>query len=141
MSTIHFYEKPGCISNGRQKQLLLAAGHTLLVHDILTAPWRPERLRAFFGELPVAEWFNRNAPQIKSGELDPAALDIDEALARMVANPLLIRRPLMQVGEQRHCGFDAEQVSRWIGLDPSAGGQASESCPFGDTAERRAYAR
>lgn len=34
----------------------------------------------------------------------------------MVQNPLLIRRPLMQVGDRREVGFDSETVEAWIGL-------------------------
>lgn len=68
MATLTFYEKPGCQGNARQKALLRAAGHQLNVRNLLTEPWTPERLRQFFGALPVAQWFNRNAPAVKSGE-------------------------------------------------------------------------
>jgi hypothetical protein len=30
MATVHFYEKPGCINNTRQKKILAAAGHEVL---------------------------------------------------------------------------------------------------------------
>ena len=58
---------------------------------------RAERLRAFFGDLPVKHWFNTSAPAIKQGEVEPDKLNEQEALALMLDNPLLIRRPLMQV--------------------------------------------
>jgi nitrogenase-associated protein len=121
MSTIVFYEKPGCISNTRQKALLQAAGHSLEVHNLLTEAWTPDRLRPFFGNLPVADWFNRTAPQVKSGEVDPDRLDEVTALGLMVNNPILIRRPLMQVGDRRQIGFDQQQVDAWIGLAAADG--------------------
>jgi hypothetical protein len=34
----------------------------------------------------------------------------------MLADPLLIRRPLMDVDGQCRAGFDPEAVDRWIGL-------------------------
>jgi hypothetical protein len=34
----------------------------------------------------------------------------------MLENHLLIRRPLMQVGNEYRAGFDAEQVEAWLGL-------------------------
>jgi len=34
----------------------------------------------------------------------------------MLENPLLIRRPLMQVGDSLMAGFDQEAVDNWIGL-------------------------
>jgi nitrogenase-associated protein len=118
MPTVIFYEKPGCINNTKQKALLQSAGHQLDVHDLLTETWTVEQLRPFFGDRPVAEWFNRTAPQVKSGEVNPDGLDEEEALRLMVGNPLLIRRPLMQVGDRREAGFDPVVVDAWIGLQP-----------------------
>ena len=36
----------------------------------------------------------------------------------MIENPLLIRRPLMQVGDRKEVGFDLKIVADWIGLQP-----------------------
>lgn len=116
MAEIVFYEKPGCAGNARQRRLLEEAGHRLTVRDLLAEPWTMTSLRPFFGDRPVADWFNRAAPAVKSGAVVPEAMDEDSALAAMLETPLLIRRPLMQVGEERACGFEAEQVDRWVGL-------------------------
>ncbi len=119
MSTIHFYEKPGCINNTRQKVLLAAAGHEVIAYNLLTEAWNPERLQQFFGQRPVAEWFNASAPLIKSGDIMPDQLDRTTALQLMVQNPLLIRRPLMQVETRCEVGFDTDVIDRWIGLSPN----------------------
>ena len=116
MATIVFYEKPGCANNARQKVLLAAAGHSVWAKNLLTEPWCAERLRPFFAGLPVAQWFNPSAPRIKSGELDPAGLSEDAALHLMLADPLLIRRPLMEADGQQRVGFDPAAVNAWIGL-------------------------
>jgi len=52
----------------------------------------------------------------------PEELNADDALALLLAEPLLIRRPLMQrtADGSRHVGFDTEAVTAWIGLAPSA---------------------
>lgn len=115
MKTIIFYEKPGCSSNARQKTLLKAAGYVLDERDLLTHPWTTDALRIFFGNKAVADWFNRAAPRIKSGEIVPESMDAGAALAAMLADPLLIRRPLIQLAEQRMAGFDAE-VEQQLGL-------------------------
>jgi len=115
MATLIFYEKPGCGNNTRQKRLLLDAGHEVIARDLLSEPWTAERLRAFFGALPVPDWFNRAAPRVKSGEIVPEQLDTDTALALMLAEPLLIRRPLMECEGKLIAGFDAERVAAWIG--------------------------
>ncbi|MBI5937337.1 MAG: hypothetical protein HY850_05760 [Betaproteobacteria bacterium] len=131
-----FYEKPGCANNTRQKALLAAAGHTVQAKSLLTEPWCAERLRAFFGDLPVAQWFNPSAPRIKSGEVQPAQLDAETALNLMLADPLLIRRPLMEVDGERRVGFDAAAVDAWIGLQSSAlNDENLESCRKGHVAQ------
>jgi nitrogenase-associated protein len=129
MATVTFYEKPGCINNIRQKKLLAAAGHEVVALDLLTEAWQPDRLRPFFGKLAVRNWFNYSAPAIKHGEIDPENLTEQEALALMLKNPLLIRRPLMQVGDSLMAGFDQYAVDKWIGLKETESYQNIESCP------------
>lgn len=114
MATIEFYEKPGCGSNTRQKNLLMEAGNELIVHNLLKTRWTGETLRPFFGQKPIADWFNRNAPRIKAGEIIPEAVDEETALALMVADPLLVRRPLIQIGTQKLSGFDIDTIQTLI---------------------------
>lgn len=128
MARVRFYEKPGCINNTRQKGMLQALGHDLDVRDLLTTPWTAESLRPFFGDLAVAEWFNASAPRIKSGEVDPAVVDEASALSLMVADPLLIRRPLIEVSGERMCGFDPCPMLRGLGLVFDSD-QDLQSCP------------
>ncbi|MGR9012917.1 MAG: ArsC/Spx/MgsR family protein [Gammaproteobacteria bacterium] len=129
MATIYFYEKPGCINNTRQKKLLVAAGHQVVALNLLTENWQPDSLRAFFGKLSVRNWFNYSAPAIKQGEIDPENLTEHEALALMLKNPLLIRRPLMQVGDSLMAGFNQQAVDNWIGLTEIEIHPDMESCP------------
>lgn len=129
MATVYFYEKPGCINNTRQKKLLVAAGHQVVALNLLTERWQPERLRPFFGKLAVRNWFNNSAPAIKQGEIEPENLTEQEALALMVNFPLLIRRPLMQVGDRLMAGFDQYAVDNWIGLKETTSYQDMASCP------------
>lgn len=123
-----FYEKPGCGGNARQKALLSAAGHTLEVRDLLNWPWTSESLLAFLRPLPVAQWFNRAAPRIKSGELDPEAVDRETALQLLLAEPLLIRRPLLEYAGELRVGFDGADIDAWIGLGADAPKKSLEGC-------------
>lgn len=93
MAHIVFYEKPGCGGNAKQRALLEAAGHTLDRRSLLDEPWTRESLLAFLQALPVVQWFNRAAPRVKSGEIIPESLDADAALALLLTEHLLIRRP------------------------------------------------
>jgi nitrogenase-associated protein len=146
MATVIFYEKPGCINNTKQKALLKAAGHTVEARNLLTQAWSVETLRPFFGDLPVTEWFNYTVPRIKSGEIVPAELDAETALKLTIEDPLLIRRPLLQVGERREVGFDRDKIATWIGLEAvdesgqvvrdSLMQQDLQTCPNSDRADR-----
>lgn len=132
MTHITFYEKPGCGGNAKQKALLVSAGHTLEVRNLLQWRWTPKTLFAFLEPLPVPEWFNRAAPDIKSGGIVPESLSAGSALALLLAHPLLIRRPLMQAGETRMVGFEAQRVHAWVGLGLEAANahapQSLEGC-------------
>jgi nitrogenase-associated protein len=131
MTHIVFYEKPGCGGNARQRTALVAAGHTLDRRNLLTAHWTPDKLLVFLAPLPVADWFNRAAPQVKSGEVRPETLDTGTALALLLQEPLLIRRPLMQRTDtdSRHVGFDTAAVDAWVGLGTNpASASTLEGC-------------
>lgn len=121
VSTIDFWEKPGCTGNARQRAMLTAAGHALRVHDVLHHGLSRSELRSFFGARPVHQWFNMSAPVIKRGDLNPGAQTEEEALSLMEENPLLIRRPLLQIGTWRAAGFEIDQIELVLGPLGAAG--------------------
>ena len=121
MATVVFYQKPGCATNARQIRALEAAGHSVTAKDLLKAPWTAEELRSFFGDTPVISWFNRAAPRIKSGEINPETTNAEGALAVMLADPLLIRRPLVEANGARCAGFDREPVLSLLGRGEQQG--------------------
>jgi hypothetical protein len=125
MATIQFYQKPGCATNARQKRMLEEAGHIVVARSLLTEPWTAERLRGFFGSTPVASWFNPAAPRVKSGEVVPGKHDAADAIALMLSDPLLIRRPLVEANGERCAGFDREPVTSLLG---GAAGENAEAC-------------
>jgi nitrogenase-associated protein len=138
VAQVIFFQKPGCATNGRQRLRLENAGHTVEARDLLTQAWTPALLRPFFGDTPVASWFNPASPRVKSGEIAPGACGAEEALAWMVADPLLIRRPLVESAGEKCAGFDREPVlSLLAGADVSdvqgcaheAAGTPGASCP------------
>lgn len=129
MASVVFYEKPGCGTNARQKLALAAAGHTLEVRNLLTEPWTAERLAGFFGDTPVSTWFNPAAPAVKSGAVDPATATADAAIALMLEQPILIRRPLVEAEGVRCAGFDREPIPSLLVPSLLAAGSAP---PRGD---------
>ncbi|GAB3391285.1 thioredoxin domain-containing protein [Azotobacter armeniacus] len=115
--TVVFYEKPGCGGNRRQKTLLQDHSIALEVRDLISTPWTRERLEAFFVGLEKDAMVNSAAPKIKSGEVDVTALSRDELIEKMLAEPLLIKRPLLEVGETRLCGFDIPRLNELLNVD------------------------
>lgn len=106
MAEVVFYEKQGCANHRRQKDLLTESGHHLIVKDLLATEWTESTLLPFLKPHPVSAWFNRASPRVKSGEVTPEDMDAAAAIALLIADHLLIRRPLIQVGEWRTSGFD-----------------------------------
>jgi nitrogenase-associated protein len=131
MARIIFYEKPDCAGNAKQRRRLEAAGHELSRRDLLSTPWTAELLLPFLASLPVSLWFNRAAPRVKEGVINPDGLGAEEALALLLAEPLLIRRPLMEREDgARMVGFDVAEVDGFVGLGgpASAGPGSLEGC-------------
>lgn len=78
--------------------------------DLLNYPFTKEELLSFFEGKPLLKWFNPNAPQIKNGEIKPSELNAKEAIAIMLKNPILIRRPLLVVKGKKILGFDIKAI-------------------------------
>lgn len=107
-----FYEKPFCAANAKQKQILRQSGCTLIERNLLEHSLDAESLRSFMGDKKVKDWFNPAAPAIKNGEILLDSLDEESAMALLMSNPILIRRPLMIIGTEKICGFDEKKVSQ-----------------------------
>ncbi len=129
MAELIFYEKPGCVGNGMQQSLLRRQGVAFEVRDLLKHPWTVETLRPYFGDTAVSQWFNASAPRVKSGEIPLDSLNEAEALALMLADPILIRRPLLEYGELRQSGFVPGPVlaALEVELDPR---ENLQDCPM-----------
>jgi nitrogenase-associated protein len=125
VTTVIFYQKPGCGTNARQIRALETAGHHVIAKNLLSERWTVDSLLSFFGDTPVTSWFNAAAPRIKSGEIDPVAIDAASALARMLEDSLLIRRPLIEADSLRCAGFDREPVLSLLG---GGAGQDLQGC-------------
>lgn len=131
MAVVTFFEKPGCSGNAKQRAALEAAGHVVVARDLLRWPWTRSELLSYFGGMPIAQWFNRNSPALKSGEIVPEDLDEETALGLLVRHPLLIRRPLLEVGGVRRAGFEVAEIDAWIGLGPGLPAGDMEACQHG----------
>lgn len=139
MAEITFYAKPNCVNNGKQIKLLKAAGHKVTERDIRSEVWTANELRGYFGSTPVNEWFNMTAPAIKTKAFSIDGVTESQALEAMINEPLLIRRPLMDISGQKLCGFRKDELDQMIGLSPVEGHEQEmqtlqkeniTTCPF-----------
>ena len=117
---LEFFENPGCKNSTRQKKLLQAAKIELEVHDLLNCPLDAKQLSRYFKGKPLPLWFNRSAPAIKKGDIDPETISAKNALAAMLEDRLLIKRPLMIWGKKHLSGFDPVTLERLLGLNAGA---------------------
>jgi nitrogenase-associated protein len=131
MTELVFYEKPGCVGNLKQQKLLRSQAIDFVVRDLISESWSAQRLRPYFEDKPVAQWFNTTAPRVKSGEFSIDDLDEAEALALMVEDPILIRRPLLEFGELRQSGFEAGSVLTALGVALNTN-ENLQDCPMQD---------
>jgi nitrogenase-associated protein len=109
-----FYEKKGCGGNARQKALLKNAGVEFEVKDILNVVWTKELLESFFKELSVENIFNMSALKIKNNALDITVLSKEEAIELMIKEPILIKRPLLEINQTKVCGFDIDTINELL---------------------------
>jgi nitrogenase-associated protein len=111
-----FWEKPGCQGNRRQQRWLREQGFEVDIRDLLQQPWTARELRPFFGDKALKHWFNDSAPAVRAGNTDLACVDADVALLLMVNDPILIRRPLLQLGDLKQSGFEPGPVLDALGI-------------------------
>jgi nitrogenase-associated protein len=112
-----FYEKIGCSGNERQKKLLTSHGISFQTRSLLDTKWDKESLSSFFTGLEKEEMVNKFAPQVKNRQIDIDTLSKDELIQMMIKEPILIKRPLLQIGSNRICGFDIEKINSCLNSD------------------------
>lgn len=106
-----FYEKTGCSGNARQKMLLREYGVTFEVRSLLDTPWDVPTLESFFQGLTPKEMLNPFAPQLKEGTFKLEDYTKESLIEKMVHEPILIRRPLLHIGDVMLCGFDIPKLN------------------------------
>jgi len=129
---IIFYEKPGCVGNDKQKKLLLANGIHFETKSILDTKWDKNTLSLFFKDLKNKDIINQFAPQIKTKELDISQISKEELINLMCKNPILIKRPLLEIGDDKICGFNLKKINTLLASKISADSNIS-TCQKGDS--------
>ena len=97
-----------CDTIKKARAWLEARGVAYHFHDYKLAGIDEARLRGWVAELGWERVLNRAGTTFrKLPEADREGLDADKAVALMLAQPSMIRRPVLDLGGRRLVGFDA----------------------------------
>jgi arsenate reductase len=106
---IAIYGIRNCDTVKKARAWLDARGTAYDFHDYKSAGIDEARLRAWAAELGWERLLNRAGTTFRNlPDADKAGLDEDKAIALMLKQPSMIRRPVLDLGERRLVGFDPE---------------------------------
>lgn len=120
MAKILFFEKTGCKNNTKQKQILEYNGHEVVPIDIINYAWTKSELLDFFNEIEPKNWFNLNAPSITNGLVNPIDFDKDSAIEALLNEHILIKRPLLIIGNSKLVGFNIDEINNVAAININA---------------------
>ena len=104
--TVTLYGIRNCDTIKKARAWLEAQGVAYDFHDYKLAGIDEARLRSWVRELGWERLLNRAGTTFrKLPEADKEGLDEDKAVALMLAQPSMIRRPVLDLGDRRLAGF------------------------------------
>ncbi len=112
---IRVYGIKNCDTVKKACQWLDTQGITYQFHDVRVDGLSREQVDRWLAHLGLDALINRRSTTWKS--LDPAirdTLDEKSAPAVILANPTLIKRPLLETGKVYHTGFNAADYQRLL---------------------------
>ena len=115
--TVELYGIPNCDTMKKARSWLDAHGVAYAFHDYKKEGVAEDRLRRWVG---IAGWevvLNRSGTTFrKLPESERIDLDADRAVALMLSQPSMIKRPVLEAGETLLVGFTPERYDA-AGLD------------------------
>ena len=113
---ITIYGIRNCDTMKKARAWLEARGLDYQFHDYKTQGIAPETLAAWVGELGWGALLNRAGTTFrKLPEAGKAGLGEKKALALMLAQPSMIKRPVLDLGPRRIVGFSPEGYAKALG--------------------------
>lgn len=107
--TIVLYGIRNCDTIKKARAWLDGRKIAYIFHDYKTAGIEAERLQRWCKELGWEALLNRNGTTFrKLSEADKQGLDEGKAIALMLAQPSMIKRPVLDLGKQLLVGFKPE---------------------------------
>jgi Spx/MgsR family transcriptional regulator len=104
------YGIPNCGTMKKARAWLDEHGIAYDFHDYKQAGLDEDRLRAWVAELGWERLINKRGQMWR--KLEPSVrdnLDEEDAIRVMLETPSIIRRPVLDTGDERHVGFSEDQ--------------------------------
>ncbi|MHA1598151.1 MAG: arsenate reductase (glutaredoxin) [Alphaproteobacteria bacterium] len=108
--TVTIYHNPRCSKSRTTLQVLEDNGVTPDVIEYLSTPPSAVELKAILGMLGMAPRDLMRKKEAKEAGLDDPGLDGDDLIAAMVANPIVIERPIVVSNGKAKIGRPPEGV-------------------------------
>jgi arsenate reductase-like glutaredoxin family protein len=90
-------------------------GVEIVERDFFQDVFTEEELGALIGNRPVSDYFSFRSPSFRKMGLDKDQLSDNQLLKMMVEEPRLIRRPLIQSGDDLVVGTDKKAMAELFG--------------------------
>jgi arsenate reductase len=114
--TLTLYGIKACDTMKKARDWLDAAGLAYDFHDYKAVGIDRDRLTAWVGELGWETVLNRAGTTFrKLAEADRQGLDATRAIDLMLAQPSMIKRPILDLGDRRLAGFKPEIYAAALG--------------------------
>jgi arsenate reductase len=114
--TVVMYGIPNCDTVKRARVWLDERGIRYTFHDYKKAGADPAQLKAWVEELGWETVLNRAGTTFKKmDDADKADLDADKAVRLMLAQPSMIKRPILDLGDRRIAGFKPDIYEAALG--------------------------
>lgn len=114
--TLTMYGIKNCDTVSKARKWLEERGVAYAFHDYKTAGIDRPRLEAWVAELGWETLLNRAGTTFrKLDEADKRDLDAEKAIGLMLAQPSMIKRPVLDLGARRIAGFKPEIYEAALG--------------------------
>jgi arsenate reductase len=112
------YFKRGCTSCERARAWLAEHGITVQEHELFKRPLSAAEIEDVIGLRPITDVLSTRTTEYKARGLDRGQHSDAELLRQMEAEPRLLRRPLLQIGDHLLVGFDQARWAAALGVRP-----------------------
>jgi arsenate reductase (glutaredoxin) len=114
--TATLYGIPNCDTVKKARVWMEGVGQAYTFHDYKKAGIEEARLRGWVERVGWEKLLNRAGTTFrKLPEADKADLDADKAVALMLAQPSMIKRPVLEAGDTLLVGFKPEDWKTVLG--------------------------